>query len=113
MTVRPFWTSKSTHSTSYHVSDIPAHVLITPDRLNVSNSQSYQMSCLGHQIHVFSKFEFLKFKKTVNGHINVQNLCNASQSSEVQEGLSITTLSVEQVTVQVKHVIILFTTVVY
>ena len=68
------------------------------------------MRCLGHQIHRFSRFEFLNSFKTVNGHINSKILSIVSRLMGPQEGLSITTLSVEQVIVQVTHVIILSTT---
>ena len=62
------------------------------------------MRCLGQQIHGFSRFEFLN---SFNGHINGKILSIVSRLMGPQEGLSITTLSVEQVIVQVTHVIIL------
>ena len=68
------------------------------------------MCCLGQQIHGFSRFEFLNSFKTVNGHVNGKILSIVSRLMGPQEGLSITTLSVEQVIVQVTHVIILSTT---
>ena len=39
MLFRPFWTLKSIYGTSEYVLDIPAHLIITPDCLNTSNSE--------------------------------------------------------------------------
>ena len=63
------------------------------------------MPCLGHQIHDFSKFEFLNIQKTVNGHLNGKIPWIVSWLIGSQEGLSISTLSVEQSTLKVTHMI--------
>ena len=65
------------------------------------------MPCLNHQIHDFSKFEFLNIQKTVNGHMNVKILWIVSRLVGPQEGLSISTLGVEESILKVIH---MFTT---
>ena len=90
--------------TSEHVPDILPHLLIIPDRLGHSNTEFSWMRCLGHQIHRFSRFEFLNSFKTVNGHINSKILSIVSRLMGPQEGLSITTLSVEQMTLQITYI---------
>ena len=61
------------------------------------------MPCLNHQIHDFSKFEFLNIQKTVNGHMNVKILWIVSRLVGPQEGLSISTLGVEESILKVTH----------
>ena len=51
--VRSFLISRSMYRTTDHVSDISAHLLITPDRLNTSNPEFSSSPCLGHQNHDF------------------------------------------------------------
>ena len=64
------------------------------------------MHCLSYQIHDFSKFEFLNFKKTVNGHINGKFHSIFSKLIVPQEGLSISSLGVEQSTLKVTYIIV-------
>ena len=72
-------TLPANQTTPDRVPDIFSHPRITPDRLISLNSEFYGTRCLGHQIHDFSKFEFLNIWKTVNGHINGKNLWNVSR----------------------------------
>ena len=53
VTVRSFLTSRSMKRTPDHVSDIPAHLLITPDRLNTWNSGFLLSPCLDTKNHDF------------------------------------------------------------
>ena len=100
MIFRPFLTSKSIQRAPDHVLDIPVHLLITPDRLNASNSEYSWSSCLDHQYHDFGDFFWkLTLKATgvvTNGHFNGQNLKFGLSLPIPQEGLSITSLWVEE-----------------